>query len=113
MVSNGLHQTPLLLGFTWPNEQFHAPNEHFHLSNFRRGPKPLRGFRIIMEGRERTHRRERVTVIAIGRTAWSYGHVPAPFGAIKLTMNERHGVLEAHVGGKGDVSWLMCNISCW
>ncbi len=36
-----LHQTPLLLGFTWPNEQFHAPNEHFHLSNFRRGSETI------------------------------------------------------------------------
>ena len=36
-----LHQTPLLLGFTWPNEQFHAPNEHFHLSNFRRGAQTI------------------------------------------------------------------------
>lgn len=36
-----LHQTPLLLGFTWPNEQFHAPNEHFHLSNFRRGAETI------------------------------------------------------------------------
>lgn len=36
-----LHQTPLLMGFTGPHDNIHAPNEHFQLTDFHRGARTI------------------------------------------------------------------------
>lgn len=36
-----LNQTPLLLGFTGPHDNIHAPNEHFRLTDFHRGARTI------------------------------------------------------------------------
>ncbi len=38
---NLLHQTPLLMGFTGPHDNIHAPNEHFQLTDFHRGARTI------------------------------------------------------------------------
>ena len=36
-----LNQTPLLLGFTAPHDNIHAPNEHFRLTDFHRSARAI------------------------------------------------------------------------
>ena len=36
-----LRQTPLLMGFTGPHDNIHAPNEHFKLTDFHRGARTI------------------------------------------------------------------------
>lgn len=40
-LANHLQKPIVLLGFSLPNEKFHAPNEHFHLANMRTGMRTL------------------------------------------------------------------------